>query len=412
MLIWILQTGEPLHIDKGNHRPMRAMNLSDKLVDAGHTVVLWSSAFSHQGKKHRANVYKTYKVSSKLEVRLIPSFGYQKHVGIGRLLDHAQMAWNLKKVLNKEGGVPDIAFVGYPPIETATVMSGWLKKREVPMILDVKDLWPSMFVEVFPKTIQPIVKIVFYPYFYMARRTINEAASLSAMAPAFLDWVLDFAHKDKSQNDKVFRLTSPRGTVAKEDMLISQKWWDIKGVNGAKPVVFFVGSFMSVFDFMPIAIAAKKLKNIQFVLCGDGDYLRGVKGTMLELDNVIFPGWIDRPKIEYLAKISIASLAPYKNIDNFIVNTPNKIVDSLLLGVPILSPLKGEVETLIKSNKVGFTYGDNMPLSVCIQSLLSDNNIQKKMSENAKKLYNEEFDFDKVYDSLVAHLENMVKKNE
>ena len=67
---------------------------------------------------------------------------------------------------------------------------------------------------------------------------------------------------------------------------------------------------------------------------------------------------------------------------------------------------------MIKSNKVGFTYGDNMPLSVCIQSLLSDNNIQKKMSENAKKLYNEEFDFDKVYDSLVAHLENMVKKNE
>ena len=50
MLVWILQTGEPLHIDGGAPRPMRAMNLSNKLVKAGHTVVLWSSAFDHQKK--------------------------------------------------------------------------------------------------------------------------------------------------------------------------------------------------------------------------------------------------------------------------------------------------------------------------------------------------------------------------
>jgi len=131
---------------------------------------------------------------------------------------------------------------------------------------------------------------------------------------------------------------------------------------------------------------------------------------MLGLNNVIFPGWIDRPKIESLAKMSIASLAPYKNIDNFIVNTPNKIVDSLLLGLPILSPLKGEVAALIKRNKVGFTYGVNMSLSECIQLLLDNNKLQIKMAENAKNLYDEEFEFDKVYDSLVSHLESIATK--
>jgi hypothetical protein len=39
-LIWIFQTGEPLHIDGGSARPMRAMNLSNTLVQAGHRVVL------------------------------------------------------------------------------------------------------------------------------------------------------------------------------------------------------------------------------------------------------------------------------------------------------------------------------------------------------------------------------------
>ena len=409
MKVWILQTGEPLHIDGEGQRPMRAMNLSNKLIESGHSVVLWSSAFSHQSKLHRSKRYTSHKINKNLEIRLIPSGGYSRHIGLKRLLDHAQLAWNLKGLLKREKVKPDIAFIGYPPIETAAVMSKWLKKRKVPVVLDVKDLWPSMFVEAFPKVMQPIARIIFYPYFYLSRRTINDATALSAMAPAFLNWVLDFAHKDKNKNDKVFRLTSPQGGVTKEDLSLAQKWWDVQGVDGANPVVFFVGSFMSVFDFMPIAIAAKKLKNIQFVLCGDGDYLRGVKETMLGLDNVIFPGWIDRPKIEFLAKISIASLATYKNIDNFIVNTPNKIVDALLLGLPILSPLKGEVETLIKSNKVGFTYSDNIPLGDCIQFLINNDKMQKKMSENAKKLYDEEFDFDKVYNSLVSHLENMVK---
>ena len=55
--------------------------------------------------------------------------------------------------------------------------------------------------------------------------------------------------------------------------------------------------------------------------------------------------------------MSIASLAPYKNIENFTLNIPNKIVDSLLLGLPILSPLQGEVAKLIKENEVSFITG-------------------------------------------------------
>ena len=95
---------------------------------------------------------------------------------------------------------------------------------------------------------------------------------------------------------------------------------------------------------------------------------------------------------------------------NFTLNIPNKIVDSLLLGLPILSPLTGEVESLISNRKVGFTYNNNNPLASCIQSLVDDDKLQNKMSENAKKLYDEEFEFDKVYDSLVDHLEGMVIK--
>ena len=76
--VWVFQTGEPLHIDVKNSRPMRAMNLCNALVQKGHNVVLWSSAFYHQEKRHRCKVNQTFHVSDNLEIRLINSMGYKK----------------------------------------------------------------------------------------------------------------------------------------------------------------------------------------------------------------------------------------------------------------------------------------------------------------------------------------------
>ena len=98
ILVWIFQTGEPLPLD-GNARAMRAINLSNALVASGHHVVLWSSDFYHQEKIHRFNDYKKVQISDLLEIRLIPSPGYEKNVGFARLFDHMVLATNLKKML-------------------------------------------------------------------------------------------------------------------------------------------------------------------------------------------------------------------------------------------------------------------------------------------------------------------------
>ena len=42
MYIWILQTGEPIHTDKNNPRPMRGMNLSNFLISKGHKELLYA----------------------------------------------------------------------------------------------------------------------------------------------------------------------------------------------------------------------------------------------------------------------------------------------------------------------------------------------------------------------------------
>ena len=130
---------------------------------------------------------------------------------------------------------------------------------------------------------------------------------------------------------------------------------------------------------------------------------------MAGLPNVHFPGWIDRPEIEALAERCQAALAPYSNIDSFKKSIPNKIIDALSLGLPILSPLQGEVASLIAENGVGLRYGTDSrkTLHDCIQTLMHDTALQKNMSRKARALYEERFSFEMVYGGLVKHLEKL-----
>ena len=92
MKVWILQTGEPTHLDDHELRPMRAMNLSDSLIKKGHDVTLWTSAFYHTTKEHRSEEFKKIKINEKLKIRLIHSMGYQENISFRRILDHFQLA--------------------------------------------------------------------------------------------------------------------------------------------------------------------------------------------------------------------------------------------------------------------------------------------------------------------------------
>ena len=60
------------------------------------------------------------------------------------------MAYNLKTFLNQTTEIPDVVFVGYPPIEISFVMARWVKKKNIPFILDIKDQWPDLILDAFP----------------------------------------------------------------------------------------------------------------------------------------------------------------------------------------------------------------------------------------------------------------------
>ncbi len=168
---------------------------------------------------------------------------------------------------------------------------------------------------------------------------------------------------------------------------------------------------MSVFDFEAIRVAADILSrdgvDCQFVLCGSGGSEAEIKETMSSSRNVIFPGWVDLPKIVALAEGAVAALIPYKNIENFTANVPNKIVDALALGLPIISTLGGEVGNLVREHRIGFcsAEADGEKLAAEMKRMLEDLPSAREAGVRARSLYSEKFRFETVYGSLAESLE-------
>jgi hypothetical protein len=415
--IWIFQTGEPLHSDNIDARPMRAMNLANTLVSRGHNVVLWSSSFYHQEKSHRSKNFQKIQVSDRLEICLIPSPGYKSNVSIFRLIDHLFLALNLKKQLSVQNKIPDVAFVGYPPIESAFIMSHWLKKRNVPFLLDVKDQWPSIIVRNAPKSMKIITRILLSPYYIIAKKTMANSTGICAMSRGFVDWSLLFSKRVKSNFDFIAPLTSPIEVLTNLERTEATLFWSKKNVIEGDNCnrIIFVGSFSSrAFNFDEVFLTAHKLRNIncEFIICGYGELDASLRERANNCKNVKIIEWIDRPKIFILSQLSFAYIAPYINSSDFVISIPNKVIDALKLGLPLLSPLTGEVQGLIEKNRVGLSYSKRNSLKDCIMSLINDNKLQKEMAINAKGLYNRDFAFNKVYGGLSSHLEGMVRKNE
>ncbi len=417
MNIWIFQTGEPLQSDYLNSRPMRAITLSNALLKKNFKVIVWSSAFFHQNKTHRAKRFTCIKISSNYEIRLIPSMGYKKNIGIRRILDHFQLALNLKKYLSKEKQIPDVAFIGYPPIEFAFVASVWLNKRNVPYLVDVKDQWPEIFIRPFPSYIRPIIKLLFYPYFFLGRKVLYHAKSVCSITKPFLSWACSFSNRKLTIIDKVFPLSAIPNYSNQASNIDILKFWNSFGVKKNKLTRFyFIGSFSNVFDFKSIRKVAEIAKNnklpFQFVLCGNGEKFNEVKDDFALLENVIFPGWINHSQMIFLANISHAALAPYLNHSDFLMSIPNKVIDYLSFGSPIISPLKGEVRKIIAKHHVGLSYKefDECSLLMSLKKIHENKNKQKTMSRNARNLYLKNYNGEKIYDNLILHLKNISNK--
>lgn len=411
MKIWVLQTGEPVHTDSGSPRPMRGMNLANKLVQKGHKVHFWTADFYHQEKTHRFGGAHLEKLNDQLTLQFIPSPGYQRNISPQRFYDHYKMGRAFKSMLDavSEQDYPDVIFIGYPPIEVAYHLAKWAAARNIPYLLDVKDQWPSYLLESLPSILVPFGRIAFIPYYRMARFIFNEASGFSSMSEAYLNWMLMTAGRNRHSGDLVTPLVSLSRALpsAKEQAAILQ---DIGVESDHNNRLVFAGTFSKAFDFEPILDMAKSLNKSypewEIIFAGVGPEEAKLRQMFSGVSNVKFIGWVQQAALKSLYAHSKGILAPYVQTSNFRDNIPNKVIDAVQQGRPLLCPLDGEVLKLCKEVGLNGHYTDGDSLMAAVVRLCIEGD-QDAMQAKLRTVYEARFDFDKVYDRLVFHLEKL-----
>jgi glycosyltransferase involved in cell wall biosynthesis len=288
-------------------------------------------------------------------------------------------------------------------------MLQWASERGIPSMVDVKDQWPAVFVEAFPRVLQPLARLAFAPYFWLGRRALKSATAFCSMSDPFVEWMCQFSGRSRRSTDVVTPLSSPRGAISDEARAAALRWWCERGVDLAHDRrVAFVGSLSSAFDFTVVANLAKRcLANqldVQFVICGSGDQSETVARIMAGLPNVILPGWIDLQKSDALMSGSRAIIAPYRTNDAFSRSVPNKIVDGFATGRPILTTLLGLTADTLKKFEAGLGSRSESDIYAELSRLMCDDDYYKVVSKHSGELYENHFKFEKVYGDLVESL--------
>jgi len=402
--IWLITIGE--HLPLAPSTPKQRTNiLAEKLVGRGHDVIWWTSAFNHYRKRWFFLMDTTLTVNG-TTIKALKGTGYNKNISLRRFLDHKIIAWKFKRFAERMP-VPDIIITATPPHDLAYAVTRFSRRHNIPVIVDIRDEWPDLFLKFVPKRFIRLLKILLIHDFYMLRKTLVMAAGLVAMMDSLLEWGLTYAGRQKSTKDRVFYLGDFHRT---QPLDWGQNDPFQKNLN-KKFVVTFIGTFVQNNDPSIMIESAIKLADypIYFVLAGDGELSCSLKNASAGLSNVLMPGWLNKDEMTFLlrhSKIGVCPTTQYREA------FPNKAFSYLSAGIPFITSFQGEIKNIIEKYKIGYYYPphDIDAFTSYILKLYQTPSLYQEMAENAKNIFNKMFDADKIYDDYAKYIE-MIAEN-
>jgi glycosyltransferase involved in cell wall biosynthesis len=405
MNIWFIMSGEPLEMF--GERPHRKGILSKMLVKIGHDVTWFTTSFDHQHKKYLFNT--TTHIKSPFGVNMFflhSDIEYHKNISLARLKNHQEVGKEFCRV-TKNLNKPDIIVCDFPTIDLSYEAVKFSKENGVPIIIDIGDMWPEIFLDILPKGLKWIGKILMNKYFQKTKYIFENADYITAMTDEFLEYGLKYARRGRKKDEQSFSFGYPEITLDKED---EKKILKKLNIDFNKFSICYFGTIGKQFDFSHMVKVAREVRDIQFIVCGNGVELENLKKETSDLENIILPGWVNQNEIWTIMKYSKAALAPYIHKENFLLNLTNKPIEYLAGGLPILSSIDGVLGSLITKNNCGFIYKNSDELKNQILELKDNTNLQNTMSKNAKELFEKNFSAKKVYGNMINYLEMVVKK--
>jgi len=309
---------------------------------------------------------------------------------------------------------PEIVITSSPPISTALAAALICRIKRKKMILDLRDIWPDIGIQLGLLTNKPVIKLLKW----VEKFILNSATSIIVTANGDKD---NLIKKGVSQ-DSISVIFNGADT----DLFKPLESFEVKkirknyGMPLDKKILIYFGSFnYGMNDLIVLGDALIKLEEHKdeyvFVAVGDGNNRETLMSKISPYVNCLYLGTLDSPSMAKILAASDISLIPRKGLKHDTGgNTPVKCFESWAAGVPVILSANpdSEIANIFNESEAGIlTEPDNADsFSIGIQSLLKRNDL-KEIGLSGRKYvemnYNRNIEAKKL-DNIVAKLYNRV----
>jgi glycosyltransferase involved in cell wall biosynthesis len=338
------------------------------------------------------------------------SVPYHNSMSYGeRIKAFFQFAMKAGKKAVEVGG--DIIYATSTPLTIAIPAVKAKKKLKIPMVFEVRDLWPELPIAMgalkSPLTKYAARKLERYAYFNAEHVVglspgMSEGVAKTGYSPEHITTIPNSCDLD------VFDVPRSAG----DSFRAERSWLD------DKPLVLYAGTMGHINGVAWLAELAAKVKplnpDVRFLVLGEGvdeaEVRERAKALGVYEDNFFMEGRIAKqevPKALQAADVCTSLFVPLKEME---ANSANKFFDALAAGRPVAINYGGWQKELIEKYDVGVALkGDDIEGSAHeLVSLISDTSRLNTLGVNARRLGEKRFSRETLASSLIHILSNVV----
>ena len=359
--------------------------------------VTWlSSNFHHWS--HSKRSCEMVPPEDRANIKLIRTLSYKRNVSIRRFVSYIALSvatlWNILKLRRP----PDVV-VCMGPVEQMFLVVVYGRIRRVPVIIDVIDPWPDVYVQAFPRRLQWFGKLILTPYFLMSFFTFALCNRGTAVSQTYLEWAIRRGRR------------TDRGSFTRYYLGARNEDFKLNEIVQTPDSLtcLFAGQFGFSYDIELILNAAKVLQNagekrIRFILCGAGDKEAEIVRAIKTLGNVELHGWLNAEALNTIGNSCQVGLCCYRA--SATQSVPTKVFDYLSMGLHVINSLAGEAETLLEVHGVGSSYHaeDVANFIECLQRVRCGVDLGRAGRAAIRRAFDEHFDSRVIYNRMVDEL--------
>lgn len=388
MNIWLISPYGP--IPGEGWRDYRFKIVGDFLVEAGHDVLWWTPNFSHHFKRFRSEGWDDRLLSPRFRLRLVPTTPYSRNIGLGRLRYEALFAWRVyRRALCEQP--PECVVVTDPPQAV-----GWLgvklaRRFGASLVIDVMDLWPELFVMAVSGWARGPARFLCSPLRSLRSYNYRQADALTSLCETYRLVALEQSRRHPpAPSVTVFNginVERFRALMKAPSPLLDGVVPEEKGPGEVWAV--FAGTLGQNYDVETLLRASvllgERASQAKILVAGEGPLLLHVRQFVRDhvSGNVTYVGKIPPEALPALYAKCDIGLCAYGQGSN--VAMPDKAYDYMAAGLAIVSSLKGELECLLRTRRIGIQYaaGDARSLAASLELLAGDGSLRSELAQNS-----------------------------